>query len=109
MVHVCERAAAALDVSCEVVDIRSLRPLDEQAILASVAKTGRVVIVHEAPRTAGSAPSSRPDRRARDLRSARAGGSRHRLRRSVPYWSIEDAYMPSVERVSAAVRSLLAA
>ena len=53
MVGVCERAADELDVSCEIVDIRSLRPLDEAAILASVAKTGRVVIVHEAPRTAG--------------------------------------------------------
>src|SRR6476469_1322397 len=53
MVNVCELAADAADVSCEVVDIRSLRPLDEAAILASVAKTGRVVIVHEAPRTAG--------------------------------------------------------
>src|ERR1700759_3492479 len=53
MVNVCERAADELDVSCEIVDIRSLRPLDEDAILRSVAKTGRVVIVHEAPRTAG--------------------------------------------------------
>ena len=53
MVPVCERAADEVDASCEVIDIRSLRPLDEQAILASVAKTGRVVIVHEAPRTAG--------------------------------------------------------
>ena len=55
MVAVCERAADELagEASCEVVDIRSLRPLDEETILASVAKTGRVVIVHEAPRTAG--------------------------------------------------------
>src|SRR6476659_9307077 len=53
MVAVCERAADAVDASCEVIDIRSLRPLDEDALLASVAKTGRAVIVHEAPRTAG--------------------------------------------------------
>src|SRR3954464_496243 len=53
MVKVCEDAADELDVSCEIVDLRSLRPLDERSILASVAKTGRVVIVHEAPRTAG--------------------------------------------------------
>jgi pyruvate dehydrogenase E1 component beta subunit len=37
----------------EVIDLRTLVPLDEAAILASVAKTGRVVIVHEAPRTSG--------------------------------------------------------
>src|SRR5579885_2106924 len=53
MVPVCERAAEAVDASCEILDLRSLRPLDEAAILASVAKTGHVVIVHEAPRTVG--------------------------------------------------------
>ncbi len=37
----------------EVIDLRTLVPLDENTILASVAKTGRVVIVHEAPRTSG--------------------------------------------------------
>ena len=37
----------------EVVDLRTLVPFDEKTILASVAKTGRVVIVHEAPRTSG--------------------------------------------------------
>jgi pyruvate/2-oxoglutarate/acetoin dehydrogenase E1 component len=46
MVAVCEAAAAALEgVSVEVLDIRSLKPLDEDALLASAAKTGRVVIV----------------------------------------------------------------
>jgi pyruvate/2-oxoglutarate/acetoin dehydrogenase E1 component len=55
MVAVCEKAAdrLAAEASCNLVDIRSLRPLDESTILESVAKTGRVVIVHEAPRTAG--------------------------------------------------------
>lgn len=37
----------------EVIDMRTLVPFDEATILASVAKTGRVVIVHEAPRTSG--------------------------------------------------------
>jgi pyruvate dehydrogenase E1 component beta subunit len=39
--------------SVEVVDLRTLVPLDQDAVLASVQKTGRVVIVHEAPRTCG--------------------------------------------------------
>ena len=56
MVAVCEAAADALDdVSVEVLDIRSLKPLDEDALLASAAKTGRVVLVQEAPRTCGFA------------------------------------------------------
>ena len=44
-------AAEGIDV--ELVDLRSLVPLDRDTILASVAKTGRAMIVHEAPRTAG--------------------------------------------------------
>ena len=61
MVPLCEQAADALDgeASVEVLDLRSLKPLDEDALLASAAKTGRVVIVQEAPRTAASAPSWR--------------------------------------------------
>src|ERR1700730_14739821 len=47
MVPLCERAAEALadEASVEVLDIRTLKPLDEDALLASAAKTGRVVIV----------------------------------------------------------------
>jgi pyruvate/2-oxoglutarate/acetoin dehydrogenase E1 component len=111
MVGVCERAADALqgEASCEVVDIRSLRPLDEAAILASVAKTGRVVIVHEAPRTAGFGAELAAliaERAIFDLRGPvlRVTG----FDVPYPYWTIEDAYMPSVDRVAAAVRTLIA-
>jgi pyruvate dehydrogenase E1 component beta subunit len=45
--------AAAKGWSVEVVDLRTLVPLDTEAVLASARKTGRVVIVHEAPRTGG--------------------------------------------------------
>jgi 2-oxoisovalerate dehydrogenase E1 component beta subunit len=40
-------------VSCEVIDLRTLWPVDVDAIVASVKKTGRLVVVHEAPRTCG--------------------------------------------------------
>ncbi len=101
MVPVCERAADALDVSCEVIDIRSLRPLDEEAILASVAKTGRVVIVHEAPRTAGFGAELAAliaERAIFDLQGPVLRVTGYDV--PYPYWSIEDAYMPSVERVT---------
>ena len=57
MVPLAEQAADALEgeASAEVLDIRTLKPLDEEALLAAAAKTGRVVIVQEAPRTAGYA------------------------------------------------------
>ncbi len=55
-VHTCLEAASALQeqgVSAEVLDLRSLKPLDEETLLASVRKTGRAVIVHEAAGIAG--------------------------------------------------------
>ena len=56
MLHVALEAAegAAKDgISVEVVDLRTLLPLDEEAILASAARTGKVLVLHEATRTGG--------------------------------------------------------
>ena len=47
------REAEAEGIDVEVIDLRSLQPLDLDALVASVTKTGRAVIVHEAPRTCG--------------------------------------------------------
>ncbi len=54
MVKVCQDALEKVkDVSVELIDIRTLSPLDEKIITDSVKKTGRCVIVHEEPRTLG--------------------------------------------------------
>jgi len=45
--------AAAQGIECEVIDLRTLWPIDIDAVISSVKKTGRVVVVHEAPRTCG--------------------------------------------------------
>ena len=110
MVPVCEKAADALpgEASVEVLDLRSLRPLDEDALLASAAKTGRVVIVQEAPRTAGfgaELAAILAEKAILDLHGPvlRVTG----FDVPYPYWKIEDSYMPSVERVTAAARKLL--
>jgi pyruvate dehydrogenase E1 component beta subunit len=110
MVAVAERAADELDAAAEVLDLRSLKPLDEEALLSSAAKTGRVVIVQEAPRTCGFAA---------ELAALLAEKAIYDLQGPVlrvtgfdvpyPYWQIEDAYMPSVARVVDACRKLLAA
>jgi len=58
MVPVCEKAAeqaAESGISVEVIDLRTLYPLDEQGVLEAARKTGRVVTVHEAPRFCGYA------------------------------------------------------
>src|SRR5262249_2529872 len=53
MVHVALAAAVETGIDAEVVDLRTLIPLDIETIQASVEKTGRCVIVHEATRTSG--------------------------------------------------------
>jgi pyruvate/2-oxoglutarate/acetoin dehydrogenase E1 component len=108
MVGVADRAAAELDASIEVLDLRTLKPLDEEALLASAAKTGRVVIVQEAPRTAGFAAEVAAilaEKAILDLQGPvlRVTG----FDVPYPYWQLEDAYLPSVERVTDAARRLL--
>jgi 2-oxoisovalerate dehydrogenase E1 component beta subunit len=56
MLQVALEAAAAAEadgISVEVLDLRTLLPLDEEAILATAAKTGKVIVLHEATRTGG--------------------------------------------------------
>jgi 2-oxoisovalerate dehydrogenase E1 component beta subunit len=53
MVHVAHAAIEQMQVDAELVDLRTLVPLDLATIVASVEKTGRCVVVHEAPRTCG--------------------------------------------------------
>jgi len=111
MVPVAERAADDLagEASCEVLDLRTLKPLDEQALLASVGKTGRAVVVQEAPRTLGfgaEVAAILAEQAILDLRGPvlRVTG----FDVPYPYWQLEDWYMPSPARVADAVRRLLA-
>jgi 2-oxoisovalerate dehydrogenase E1 component beta subunit len=53
MVHVCETMVEELGIDAEIIDLRTLVPLDIEMIEASVKKTGRCLIVHEATRTGG--------------------------------------------------------
>jgi pyruvate dehydrogenase E1 component beta subunit len=108
MVPLCEQAAERIDASVEILDVRTLKPLDEAALLASAAKTGRVVIVQEAPRTCGFAAELAAilaEKAILDLRGPVLRVTGYDV--PYPYWQIEDAYMPSVERVADAARRLL--
>ena len=58
-IHVALDAAEELGESIEVLDLRTLCPLDTEAILASARKTGKVLVAHEATRSCGSARRSR--------------------------------------------------
>lgn len=112
MVPLSLQAAESLEgeASCEVLDLRSLKPLDEGALLASVAKTGRAAIVQEAPRVSGfgaEVAAVLAEKAIFDLQGPVLRVTGYDV--PYPYWQIEDHYMPSVERVTDAVRRLLAA
>jgi pyruvate/2-oxoglutarate/acetoin dehydrogenase E1 component len=111
MVHVALATAESLDgdASVEVLDLRTLKPLDEDALLASVRKTGRAIVVQEAPRVsgfAGEVAAVLAEKAIFDLQGPVLRVTGYDV--PYPYWQIEDAYMPSVERVSDAVRRVLA-
>jgi pyruvate/2-oxoglutarate/acetoin dehydrogenase E1 component len=110
MVPLAEQAAQEIsaDVSVEVLDLRSLKPLDEETLLASAGKTGRVVVVQEAPRVCGFAAEVAAvlaEKAILDLRGPVLRVTGYDV--PYPYWQLEDAYMPSVARVLDAVRRLL--
>ena len=91
------------------LDLRTLRPLDEEALLASVGRTGRAVIVQEAPRTCGFAAEVAAvlaEQAILDLRGPVLRVTGYDV--PFPYWTVEDAYLPSPARVADAVERLMA-
>ncbi|AOK17763.1 MULTISPECIES: alpha-ketoacid dehydrogenase subunit beta [Burkholderia cepacia complex] len=97
-------------VMAEVIDVATLKPLDVDTILASVAKTGRCVIVHEAPRTAGLGAEIAAVIAERGLYSLLAPVQRVTgYDVVVPLFRLESQYLPSVERIVDAVRKTLEA
>jgi len=101
---------AAEGVEVEVIDLRSLRPWDEEAVLDSVRRTGRLVIVHEAWTRGGfgaEVAATVAERALDDLASpiARVGA----LPVPIPSGSLRPLALPDVERVVAALRGVLSA
>ncbi len=111
MTQVCLEAAAKAaekGVDAEVLDLRSLVPLDVDAILASVKKTGRAVVVYEAPRTGGyggEVSAILAEKAIEYLRGpiVRVAG----FDTPFPY-ALEDVYMPNPDRVLAGIDKVMA-
>jgi pyruvate dehydrogenase E1 component beta subunit len=98
-------AVAADGISAEVVDLRSLVPLDEAAVLASVEKTGRAVIVHEAPRFCGYGAELAAILAEKALYSLKAPVARVTgFDTPFPY-ALENLYLPGADRVAHAIRT----
>jgi pyruvate dehydrogenase E1 component beta subunit len=112
MLAVAQEAAARLaetNIEAEVIDVATLKPLDSETILRSVAHTGRLVIVHEAPMTCGLGAEIAARVATRGLTSLLAPIERVAgFDSMMPYSRTEAFYMPSVERVMAAVSRTMA-
>jgi len=113
MTVTCQKAAAKLaaedGASVEIIDLRTLSPLDLETILASVSKTGRCVIAHEAPNTGSWAAELSALIAERALLKLlapveRVGGWDIRM----PLFRLEQYYIPDADRVVLAARKALA-
>jgi 2-oxoisovalerate dehydrogenase E1 component beta subunit len=111
MVHQALAAATRLaeeGIECEVLDLRTLKPLDEAAILAAARKTGKVLVVHSATKLVGvgaevAALIAEEAFEWLDAPLVRLGG----LDVPVPFSPpLEDAYRPNAEKILAAARDL---
>ncbi|MFA6205934.1 MAG: alpha-ketoacid dehydrogenase subunit beta [Methylocystis sp.] len=97
-------------VMIEVIDVATLKPLDLDTILRSVEKTGRCVIVHEAPRTAGFGAEVAAEIAERALYSLLAPIKRVTgYDVIVPLAKLEKQYIPSVDRIVDGVRQVMEA
>ncbi|HYC26515.1 MAG TPA: transketolase C-terminal domain-containing protein, partial [Nitrososphaerales archaeon] len=104
------KAADALqsEASAEVIDLRTVSPIDFTTVVASVQKTGRLVVVHEAPKTLGigaEVAATIADRALDFLKAPvkRVAG----FDTVVPLAKLEDHYIPGTERILKAARELI--
>lgn len=97
------------DVSAELIDLRTIDPLDIDCIAESVQKTGRCVIVHEAPRTAGMGAEISALVQERCFLHLEAPVQRVTGFDTVmPYYKLEMEYLPDAERIGKGMTECLA-
>jgi pyruvate dehydrogenase E1 component beta subunit len=111
MVPVVEDAAAKLaadHISAEVIDLRSLVPLDEAAVIGSVEKTGRAVVVHEAARFCGFGAEIAALLAEKAFYSLKAPVARVTGYDTPFPYALENTYLPDSDRVVQAVRATVA-
>ena len=111
MMHETRQAAAKLaedGVSAEVIDVATISPLDIDTILESVAKTGRLVVVQEAPKSGAIGSEIAAEVAEKGVMSLLAPIKRVSGYDTVmPYYKLEKQYMPSVERILDAAREVM--
>lgn len=108
MLHRVLQSIEGIDAGAEVIDMMTLNPMDEETIYSSVKKTGRVVIVHEAPKTCGFGA---------EISASIAEDAMLYLKAPVmrvtgydvvvPFAKLEDFYMPTAERIRKAIGEVM--
>ncbi len=99
---------AAGDLNVEVIDLMTLNPFDEETIYSSVKKTGRVVIVHEAPKTGGFGAEIAASIAEEAMLYLKAPIIRVTACDAVlPLPKLEDYYIPTVERIKKAIEEVM--
>ena len=97
------------DVSMELIDLRSIYPFDIDTIAESVKKTGRCVIVHEAPKTAGFGAEISSIIQEECFLHLEAPVQRVAgFDTIMPYYKLENAYLPDKARIGAGIKECLA-
>jgi pyruvate dehydrogenase E1 component beta subunit len=94
-------------ISLEVIDLRTLVPLDTATIVRSVQKTAHAIVIHEAPRTAGVGAEIVAQINERALYSLEAPVARVTGYDIIPPAGMEDSYLPNATRVMQAVHAVL--
>ena len=100
-------AAAGRSWSVEVVDLRTLVPLDQAAVIDSVKRTGRAVIVHEAPRTCGFGAELAALIAEQALTSLQAPVLRVTGYDTPFPYTLEHSYLPDAARVTRAIEHVM--
>lgn len=99
----------AQGINAEVIDVATIRPLDMETILASVEKTGRAVIIHEAAKTCGVGAEISAQIAERALMSLKAPVERVTgFDTIVPYARLEKYYLPTEDDIIDAVNNVMA-
>jgi pyruvate dehydrogenase E1 component beta subunit len=97
------------DVSVELIDLRTINPLDIDTIVQSVQKTGRAVVVHEAPKTCGLGAEISSIIQEHCFLQLEAPVQRVTgFDTIMPYYKLEKSYLPDAARVASAVKECLA-
>jgi len=92
-------------IECDVVDLRTLSPIDDEAILESFKKTGRAVVVHEAPKTGGLAGEITATIQEEALLYQKAPVKRVTgFDTPFPLYALEDYYLPEAARIADGIR-----